>query len=926
MLTAAIRDLHLAYPGHFRTDVRTSADALWENNPHITKLNEGSPGVEVIDMHYPLVHQSNQRPYHFLHGYTQFLEQKLNVRIPVTRFSADIHLNRDERFQPPLDGVDLPDRFWILMAGGKYDFTAKWWNPASYQRVVDHFRDRLTFVQCGEAHHWHPPLSDVLNLIGRTPLRRFVRLMHFAEGVVCPVTFAMHLAAAVEARSGRPKSRPCVVVAGGREPTHWEAYPHHQYISTVGMLSCCADGGCWKSRCQLVGDGDEKDRRNVCEQPVQVTPDLRIPRCLDMITPDDVIRRIEMYLAAGTPTPRFVSVNDRPTALVESLATRSRRCLSHTEVSDAVHAGSVRHEAPRMVSRSGRQKSDASRNPRFVSRPGESVSVPDAPMTATPATSPPATTPQHAILIEFRHGLGDAIQFTSVLCHLRQVHPEWLVDIASLPGKNTAFHGLCRQSLHLNDPTLKSRQYQARYPLDWDECHSDESSAPSTKVTRCLKDIFRIEPQADLCRYQIQITDEVRSRARGYLETLAGPPEDSGRFRCVLIHYEGNTSVDRKNLPHAVIRDACDLILQAGFVPVILDWDRRSPLPDGVHIHCPDAAHPLWRNAGTGDAETLAALIESSSLMVGIDSGPLHVAGATTTPTLGVWTQHHPVKFFDLAEHVTHLVPRHHARLANGPVSVRYFEQHYQHRVYDTVKGGLLAEIRERLFGDREPVALDGRQLRATGYTADYYDEHKLAGLDYLAYGDWQRDYGRWLVESFGWTRTRVLDVGCACGSIVRGLGEAGAIVQGVDLSEAMIQLGRQTWPDMTTLLHVCDAVNLHLFPDQAWQGLHSAQVAEHWRPELVPFILRELGRITHPGGLFFCALDTEELFARQNRSLETEDPTHICIRPLAWWHDQLNDAGWDVCTAEFEPTLREHPNSFLARYDWDWFLARRRS
>ncbi len=33
MLTAAVRDLHAACPGRFQTDVRTSADAIWENNP-----------------------------------------------------------------------------------------------------------------------------------------------------------------------------------------------------------------------------------------------------------------------------------------------------------------------------------------------------------------------------------------------------------------------------------------------------------------------------------------------------------------------------------------------------------------------------------------------------------------------------------------------------------------------------------------------------------------------------------------------------------------------------------------------------------------------------------------------------------------------------------------------------------------------------
>jgi hypothetical protein len=106
----------------------------------------------------------------------------------------------------------------------------------------------------------------------------------------------MHLAAAVPSKNDR--LRPCVVIAGGREPPHWEAYPGHQFLHTVGTLPCCASGGCWKSRCQTVGDNDPKDRENLCERPVQVTSDLRIPQCMAMIQPVDVIRAIERYLAS----------------------------------------------------------------------------------------------------------------------------------------------------------------------------------------------------------------------------------------------------------------------------------------------------------------------------------------------------------------------------------------------------------------------------------------------------------------------------------------------------------------------------------------------------------------------------------------------------------------------------------------------------
>ena len=120
-------------------------------------------------------------------------------------------------------------------------------------------------------------------------------LIYHSIGIICPVTLAMHLAAAVEVKPNKPKNRACIVIAGGREPSNWEAYPHHQYIHTNGMLPCCDNGGCWTSRCQTIGDGDKKDVENKCNRPVVIGMGYTIPKCMDMITAEDVIRRIEMY-------------------------------------------------------------------------------------------------------------------------------------------------------------------------------------------------------------------------------------------------------------------------------------------------------------------------------------------------------------------------------------------------------------------------------------------------------------------------------------------------------------------------------------------------------------------------------------------------------------------------------------------------------
>ena len=57
MLTAAVRDLHLRYPGEFLTDVRSPCPQLWKNNPYLTPLEHTDssgdyhPPVErVIDL------------------------------------------------------------------------------------------------------------------------------------------------------------------------------------------------------------------------------------------------------------------------------------------------------------------------------------------------------------------------------------------------------------------------------------------------------------------------------------------------------------------------------------------------------------------------------------------------------------------------------------------------------------------------------------------------------------------------------------------------------------------------------------------------------------------------------------------------------------------------------------------------------------
>jgi ADP-heptose:LPS heptosyltransferase len=302
MLTSAIRDLHASYPGKFVTEMRTSCKELWENNPNQAKLDDNDPSVHHVYCEYPLINKSNSAPFHFIHGFVQDLESKLGLPIRMGSFSGDIHIaDQEKRWYSQVYeilGKQVP--FWIIDAGHKLDFTAKHWSSHRYQQVVDALPE-ITFVQIGAAgkNHNHQRLKgdNVIDLVGKTNLRQILRLMYNAAGVITPVSFPMHLSAAVDVHPWyKRKHRPCIVLGGGREPAGWEAYSNHQFIHTCGMLPCNREGGCWKSRTMPIGDGDKKDTAGLCERPVEDADGTILPQCMQMITPEQVVEKVRQYL------------------------------------------------------------------------------------------------------------------------------------------------------------------------------------------------------------------------------------------------------------------------------------------------------------------------------------------------------------------------------------------------------------------------------------------------------------------------------------------------------------------------------------------------------------------------------------------------------------------------------------------------------
>jgi 2-polyprenyl-3-methyl-5-hydroxy-6-metoxy-1,4-benzoquinol methylase len=371
-------------------------------------------------------------------------------------------------------------------------------------------------------------------------------------------------------------------------------------------------------------------------------------------------------------------------------------------------------------------------------------------------------------------------------------------------------------------------------------------------------------------------------------------------------------------------------LLENGYTPVILDWDYRSVIPNQIIIFCPDKNNPLWGGQTTGDANILAALSHKAAFFIGIDSGPAHIAAATKTQGIVIWTQHHPVNFFDLNNSFTHLIPldvRNYVKVGGVrrnageeiDKAIRYFEKRYIYKHYRDLQHSVLEVLRDKLdiSHSRNPMLIP-KMLKTVNYGEAYYKEHLAAGLDYLSFGNWQRDYARWLNSSLNLQGKSMLDVGCACGSITNGFHEVGMVTRGCDVNEHCIRLGREKWGHLK--LHICDAVNLHHFPDESFDFIHLMQTAEHFRPELVSFILKELSRVTKPNALLFSVHDTIELFEKQKR--DDDDPTHTCVKPRDWWDVRFGSTGWIDCRDEYSHRLHGQ-DSFFKVYDWDWFLYR---
>ncbi len=304
------------------------------------------------------------------------------------------------------------------------------------------------------------------------------------------------------------------------------------------------------------------------------------------------------------------------------------------------------------------------------------------------------------VLFIMRHGVGDTIQFSIILKHVKKYRPSWEVDVVAPRGKNDLLVGLCNNVL--SPDNFNESSYDEIFNFRWWEASMRTSEAclayqvPATKVTKSLVEYLNIEPDRDLFGYETAIPSNNRLLAKRYLKKIPFQ-------KYVGFHYQGLTSTHKKNVNEDAIKRISRELSHLGFGSVVFDWDAKEKISNGTTIFRPGKLDPVWEGKKHGSNSTLAALIEQMDLFIGIDSGPLHIAGATNTPSIALWKDHHPIHYYDFSDNVIHLLPRNSKRLINhNKQDVRngvetFFKNEYNYLYYDDLEKSIFETITKQI-------------------------------------------------------------------------------------------------------------------------------------------------------------------------------------------------------------------------------------
>jgi len=285
-----VRDFNAAYPD-IQVGIVSAGPEIWHNNPHIDRSVTEATADEIYDIGPGEVTRgSKTNGLHITAAFRDCLEKKFGKPIKQGPFKPDIYLSDAEKNHRMVEG-----KYWVINTDTG-PFTAKRWRAERWQKLIECLPE-ITFVQVGLAKDNHIRLKgdNVIDLVDRTKIRELFSLVYNSDGCISLVSSLMHVAAAFD--------RPCVVLAGGREPFTFEKYANHIYIDRTGTLPCCRLKACWHNALSACKDHDGQ-----------------IAHCMDLITVRNVKDAVESYYTGGVLEKPAVEVKARRKPLLRIAA------------------------------------------------------------------------------------------------------------------------------------------------------------------------------------------------------------------------------------------------------------------------------------------------------------------------------------------------------------------------------------------------------------------------------------------------------------------------------------------------------------------------------------------------------------------------------------------------------------------------------
>lgn len=242
------------------------------------------------------------------------------------------------------------------------------------------------------------------------------------------------------------------------------------------------------------------------------------------------------------------------------------------------------------------------------------------------------------VYVAFHHGLGDCANFAhQVLLYRRRG-----VDMVVVCAENKrAFFEAVGIPTQLRTENIAARPHPWYEPNRHRVLEPDDFLAENKIWRNFCSPPLPPPPEDTTALWDEYLETRDLSAFKSHAERVAPIVSDLQR-PLVLIHAQGNTSAAEKNMSRDMARDIARVLLSntTGSV-VFLDWDHRTSW-----FHSARTRHILYHyDRKLIGSDALIGLIGLADLMIGIDSGPYHLAGMIDAPSLGVWFGHNPANY-----------------------------------------------------------------------------------------------------------------------------------------------------------------------------------------------------------------------------------------------------------------------------------------